>query len=1171
MASFADTDPRISLPASELQPLFPVPRVPDLRRPGLLDVLKSDIQNNNVVSAVRNGVDLFMSGLSEGRDPGFNVFETDGDGEFIHFPGLSPFMNRFVGVKNARQAGFIREQINREIANEEVLSRASTLQGFASTFLAQVVTDPISWVGIGAEAALFKAGAGSFAKGASIAAGAAFPTELARESVLQKFSQTRTTQRSVVNITGATALSGLFGGVGSALVERSVRRQANNIIEAGLSPEGASKNKIPSPDDVPGASESLVRSVDEFDDVVADPDSGATMVSGGASKAQVDNLLKELADNDVPQTEIDDRVLGRIPFLSRVFRSISPTVAGLSSDSKIVKRAMHLLVNSPLKVKGLAAGNAENEVNAMIGKFRVTQDKVTDLYAQHLTAGQRTSAGVLTRLDLSRTPRGKLTQSQFNAEVASSLRAGTDHGKAIAEGLSSMTEPIEEVTRAARIYREEVFNPLLERARDAGLFSKDLTDEQISRYLNRVYDPEKLDNAAQRAGLERALADHFQSVDPKLGRDAAIEEAKKAVARARRINPVRGAHPLRRSALLDRSLDVPDSVVAPWLINDVNRLASTYVRSVGSDVALAKRFGIKPTIDALDNTRLSTIKSIRSDPDGAVKILSDRDTEILESTVPAGRGRDAMASAFDTGKTKISFEDDVIEGASVGRDDLIDLIRSADTEDEALRLLNQRDNGLVERFHGADLRIVRENIDEAYERLIKASDSSGQRSKLERAWRRDKEALDLNLHHVRGTHYVGDPLSTSSRVLRGIRNFTFLTLGGGITLSSLGEPIIAMLNTGPGRVFRTQYESMLTESGRIVSKMTRSDLESLGLSFSIVDSTRAKSLFDLQDEFVPTTALERGLERSTEIFSVANLITPWTSRIKLLAGSSSLDMIIESARKVKAGRNLKGDISNRLADLGLDRKKLALIHDQWDKHAPTVDGSKHNRVLGFDRWDDPAARDLMEQAMGRSTSLNVIMGSPGSRPNIPGLSTEVSRFIFMFRNFALSSTTRIAGRALQFSDATAASAFMLSLTAAMMIDILKRGSAGRDMPEDLGEWFRSSMHRSEFSGIFFDVSGIINQATRGNWALVPVVGATESPRRFHDPASILGAILGPAFSQTLSAANIVVDAADGDFQPRSARDFVKLTPGNTMIGFQRIFNSLGDELSDRATDRGASP
>lgn len=111
-------------------------------------------------------------------------------------------------------------------------------------------------------------------------------------------------------------------------------------------------------------------------------------------------------------------------------------------------------------------------------------------------------------------------------------------------------------------------------------------------YLPRLWDHAKI--RAQRIGFEKALRDWFSRA-----RDIAPEEIDTAVADV--IDTVNGS--LRGHAqigngfvgktgsLKSRTLNVPDEVLEPWLVNDVEKIMESYIRSVKPQLVLKKKFG----------------------------------------------------------------------------------------------------------------------------------------------------------------------------------------------------------------------------------------------------------------------------------------------------------------------------------------------------------------------------------------------------------------------------------------------------------------------------------------------------------------------------------------------------------------------------------------------------
>jgi hypothetical protein len=136
---------------------------------------------------------------------------------------------------------------------------------------------------------------------------------------------------------------------------------------------------------------------------------------------------------------------------------------------------------------------------------------------------------------------------------------------------------------------DEHISPVMREVMDR--VNKVMDSPEFKNYLTRVYNQPKL-SADNGAGFIHAVSQYF------IGQKVAPDEAKQIATEA--LNKIQGLgatarivgmsnRPVTQAApQLERELAVPDSVIAPWLLNDADSIALSYARSIGSRLELAK-------------------------------------------------------------------------------------------------------------------------------------------------------------------------------------------------------------------------------------------------------------------------------------------------------------------------------------------------------------------------------------------------------------------------------------------------------------------------------------------------------------------------------------------------------------------------------------------------------
>jgi hypothetical protein len=187
-----------------------------------------------------------------------------------------------------------------------------------------------------------------------------------------------------------------------------------------------------------------------------------------------------------------------------------------------------------------------------------------------------------------------MTQAQFNEAVGRAGRRGD-----IDPGGNEF------VTKAAQEARAKVFDPLLERAKAAGLLPEDVKVTTSASYVTRMWNVQKLIGEEDRfRSIARKYFTEQISRVPEAERpdfiNAAdfndyVEEAVTSVfnnltGRARGEMP-EWMVPVTRGPLKERTFNIPDALVEDFLENDMEAILRRYARTMAAEVELTDKFG----------------------------------------------------------------------------------------------------------------------------------------------------------------------------------------------------------------------------------------------------------------------------------------------------------------------------------------------------------------------------------------------------------------------------------------------------------------------------------------------------------------------------------------------------------------------------------------------------
>jgi len=265
-------------------------------------------------------------------------------------------------------------------------------------------------------------------------------------------------------------------------------------------------------------------------------------------------------------TTLDDETIAKGgEGIAKSLGKINPIARVMTSTSKRARILMQELADVPFllnkHLKGIATpASAEGDILAeQAARYRLIKE--TDAaWAAHRDAG------------------GTMKRGEFATQVSASLRRGDE-------------SVVPEIAQLAKSYRR-YFDESLQALKKAGLVAEDAVVKFAESYLPRLYDHAKI--RVNRIELEDALKDWFS-------RSGDVDKAEIDTAVADVIDTINGSfrdHAQiqpgfvgKSGNLKERTLAVPDHVLEPWLVNDIEKIMESYIRSTAPQLAIKKKFG----------------------------------------------------------------------------------------------------------------------------------------------------------------------------------------------------------------------------------------------------------------------------------------------------------------------------------------------------------------------------------------------------------------------------------------------------------------------------------------------------------------------------------------------------------------------------------------------------
>lgn len=549
---------------------------------------------------------------------------------FDEIEGYEEYADRFEHAYNPKKTAAIKTDIDRELEDKRTLD-ASGLTGFALSMGAAVLDPTILLPG----GALVRSGKVGYRVGktALTVAGAAGAATAAQEAGLQSMQQTRTKEESLMAIGGSVVLGGLLGAAGAKFFSKAEWDGLAKRLETEL------QDDVVNPGDVAGT---IVQ----------------RMQSAGA--AAVDNI--KLDDLGVGGGRAAEAVAQATAALR-----VNPGVETMFSPSVRVREAYTKMVDNPIysnmNMEGKSLGpDVENLVKIyQRGAMAEWLSSSKTLFKQAKKAGFEG------------------TKSDFMVRVARAGRRGDvdEFGD-------------EFVSRAAQEARAKIFDPLLERAKGAGLLPENAKVTTAASYVTRLWNRQKLigEESRFRTIARRYFDEQLRQVEFKVEEITAAQKMIKAESARKKFMAASDSLAQRDAALVDRRARRNEWVAALGRLRGKRKLALT--RRVPREVVSALQnieenesaiTSVKAARAAVKYDKTPALNTIRAA--GGVKIGSVLDQElramgVTPKTRPGLFRRDRGLSDVDNFvRSEYDFMVDLPDGGNgyADRTALLDAIR----------------------------------------------------------------------------------------------------------------------------------------------------------------------------------------------------------------------------------------------------------------------------------------------------------------------------------------------------------------------------------------------------------------------------------------------------------------------------------------------------------------
>lgn len=900
---------------------------------------------------------------------------------------LLAYSDRFYGATSEDEFKVVESQIRQELNDKSVLAA----HPWKSLAYSLDPLEPMNWLPFGVIFKGIKSGSrvARAMMGASLSAAGATGVQ---EAILHQNQLTRSMQESLFNVAAAGIVGGALGGLGAGIKLKSTPK-----IEPSITPREKT-----------GFKEVDVES--DLQNIAAqDRESPLEMEGEGEEiahlKIDVEGVNEYTARQNM-HNEVRD-------VLTETDRPLDAngllTPDDLARMPKIVQKAMQItpmnrLINSPFSVAkwfgstafehnytlvkntdGKTAGiSLERSMKLDFGEVANTMVKYQDVFFQMHGVDSGVFRGTRTKLsDV------QMNRDQFDDAVSLVLTTEQPH-------------PNEHVNKAARLFRDEIFDKYKNEAEALGILPEDVTVPNAVNYFTVMYNKNKIieqgGRSARGAGtfpqylfdqfktgnditrqfkespgyqLKRALADEMH---------AQIKEAKRIKAS---INPENKAK-LEKiknhiTELEDRAKEAEESILfdAPaasltWegklhdVIEDENTIWSHVEQTVDNILGNTEGKLLNPMLQKVSGAKPLKTRKLLVDQEAAREWHITNATKVADSYVRAM----VPVIRLTEFSHKMGFKD-----IAEMKDGLGSLLKKE---------YDLKNIGLKGK---------------AAQKLLKTYESNVADMRA---------SIDL----LMGVYGDGPNIlnNTAKEFYSNFLKWNYIRLLGYMTISALADAGSMVFTHG---IYRTIHDGML-QSFSNVKKMNKTDLRGIGYGIETELGTRLKSYSEHQGLSTDPSPFTKGLDSLTKNFGNLSVMNHWNSMAQNMVGHASINRTLEMIHKIVKQEKVPKKEIERLARLGISQENFSDIY-KFTKN--NIDPSTGAYFSNWSNWDitNPFEAEALRQfkaSVGKEIDTTIITPGLGDKPlfaheTFGRFNLPLGNFILQFKSFLFAATNRI--------------------------------------------------------------------------------------------------------------------------------------------------------------------
>lgn len=440
-----------------------------------------------------------------------------------------------------------------------------------------------------------------------------------------------------------------------------------------------------------------------------------------------------------------------------------------------------------------------------------------------------------------------------------------------------------------------------------------------------------------------------------------------------------GLNEAKVGAFKGRVLDIDDSEIADFLVNDVRASLTAHVMNVIPQIKFLKQMR-KVGFGDEDLNLSKTKASIKNEYQSIIDELQVNSIiNGLRNGVPRGKLFSEQASKLISDKARAEIESKVT------------LPKSWFTKGKTAVLKDEiTDDMVMEAFKPANRTVTKWT-----KKYNTIADSN----------LKDLEVIRERILNTRGRQ--SDPSSLANRSLKGMRDLNYVTLLGGQTLTAATDIARPLMQYGFGPVIKQLFKGQSSTAHALKGLAKKDYIDEMnraGIVAENVLNTRSQQVSDIINGAYDQGKFAQFSNKATAAFSKWTFMSTWNEGMKHFSVGIAQDIILDAAEKAAKGNwsSVKSFYQQRLAVMGFDVNDLIKINQQYKKYGNKETGVRE-AVAGD--WDDIELSEKYLAALRKEADTTIVSVGAGDKP-LWADSMEVAKNIYQFQSFGLAMVNR---------------------------------------------------------------------------------------------------------------------------------------------------------------------